>query len=75
MTHILITTNKREEPLARGQLAKKAKKKIPLYEKKGDRSVRVPFLDMSTNKIRYLEFSNFSGYTGNAEWTFIEIVD
>ncbi|HMC84378.1 MAG TPA: hypothetical protein VKI61_02590 [Chitinophagaceae bacterium] len=65
----------KDNALTRQQLAKKAIKKIPLYEKKGDRSVKVPFLDMPTNKIRYLIFSNLSGYTGNAEWSFIEVVD
>jgi len=61
--------------LTRMQLAKKARKKIPLYENKNDRKVKVPFLDVSANKIRYLEFSNLTGYTGNAEWNFSEIVD
>ena len=65
----------KDNALTQQQLAKKAIKKIPLYENKADRSVRVPFLDMSTNKTRYLKFSNLSGYIGNAQWTFIEVVD
>jgi hypothetical protein len=65
----------KDNALTRQQLAKKAKKKIPLYEKKGDRSVRVPFLDVHAGKTRYLVFYNLSGYTGNAEWTYTEVVD
>ncbi len=66
--------------LTRSQLAKKAIKKIPLYEVKNSNkskvdTVKVPFLDRSLHKIRYLSFSNLSGYSGNSEWTFIEIID
>ena len=61
--------------LTRSQLAKKAIKKIPLYEQRNSMSVKVPFLDVSLNKIRYLKFYNLSGYIGNGEWTFTEIVD
>lgn len=65
----------KDTALTRGQLAKKAIKKIPLFENKGDNSVRVPFLDVPTNKIRYLVFKNISGYVGNGAWTFIEVID
>lgn len=52
------------------QLAKKAKKKIPLYENVNDRIVKVPFLDISTNKQRYLEFCKLNG-----DWAFTGVVD
>ena len=65
----------KDNALTRSQLAKKAMKKIPLYEKKGDMSVKVPFLDVRKNKMRYLKFTNLSGYVGNGAWTFIEVID
>jgi hypothetical protein len=65
----------KDNALTRMQLSKRAKKKIPLYENKNDSSVKVPFLDVRTNQIRYLKFYNLSGYLGNGEWTFVEIVD
>jgi hypothetical protein len=65
----------KDNALTRQQLSKKAIKKIPLYENKGDRSVKVPFFDVASNKTRYLVFYNLSGYSGNAEWTYVEVVD
>ena len=56
--------------LTRMQLAKKAIKKIPLYENNNDRKVKVPFLDMSTKNQRYIEFTKLEG-----EWTYTGIVD
>jgi hypothetical protein len=61
--------------LTRSQLINKARKKIPLYEQRNSKTVKVPFLDVRLNKIRYLEFYNLSGYVGNGEWTYAEIVD
>jgi hypothetical protein len=65
----------KKDALTISQLAKKAAKKIPLYEERNKSTVKVPFLDVRANKMRFLMFSNLSGYIGNGEWTFIEIVD
>jgi hypothetical protein len=56
--------------LAIGQLADKAKKKIPLYETKGATVVRVPFHDFTTKKERFLEF-----YWRDHDWGFCGVVD
>lgn len=46
-------------------LAKKAKKKIPLYEEKKADLVNVPFIDEIENKTRYLTFyKNREGHWG-----------
>ena len=60
----------KDNALTRWQLAKKAKKKIPLYEIGNDYEVKIPFLDKSTNKQRYLRFCKLDG-----EWCFTEVVD
>jgi hypothetical protein len=60
----------KDNALTRSQLAKKAKKKIPLYEIIKDYEVKIPFLDKSTNKQRYLRFCKVDG-----EWRFTEVVD
>lgn len=60
----------KDNALTRMHLAKKAKKKIPLYENNNDRIVKVPFLDVSANKERYLEF-----YKLNDEWAYTGVVD
>jgi hypothetical protein len=59
--------------LAIGQLANKAKKKIPLYEMNKSEVVRITFLDLTVNKQRYLKFSKLNNLSN--EWTFIEVVD
>ena len=64
----------KDNQLARSQLAKKAKKKIPLYENRNALIVKVPFLDVSTNKTRYFKFANISGMRPGP-WSFIEVVD
>jgi hypothetical protein len=48
-----LTTHK---GLAISHLAKKAKKKIPMYEEKNAHSVNIPFVDEVFNKTRYLTF-------------------
>ena len=60
----------KDNALTRSQLAKKAKKKIPLYEIGNDYEVKIPFLDKSTNKQRYLRFCKL-----DREWCFTEVVD
>jgi hypothetical protein len=60
----------KDNALTRGQLAQKAKKKIPLYDIINDYEVKVPFLDKSTNKQRHLRFCWRDG-----DWHFTEIVD
>jgi hypothetical protein len=61
---------KKEDALARLHLANKARKKIPLYEKRNDLEVQVPFLDVSRNQTRYVRFYKIDGL-----WAFIEVVD
>jgi hypothetical protein len=48
-----LTTHK---GLSVSHLAKKAKKKIPMYEEKNAHSVNIPFVDEVLNKTRYLTF-------------------
>lgn len=60
----------KNDALAISQLAGKAKKKIPLYEFSKSLDVRVPFLDLTTNKQRYLRFFRFEH-----GWRFTEVVD
>ncbi len=60
----------KDNGLTRMQMAKKAMKKIPLYEDKNNNTVLVPFLDISTNKQRYIEFFKLEG-----RWAFTGIVD
>jgi hypothetical protein len=60
----------KNNPLTIWQLQKSAKKKIPLYEENKSEEVKVPFLDITANKQRYLKFSKLNG-----EWCYTEIVD
>jgi hypothetical protein len=63
-----LTTNK---GLAIFHLAKKAKKKIPLYEEKNADMVNVPFFDQTLNKIRYLTFLK----KDDGDWGYAGVVD
>ena len=60
----------KDNALTRSQLAKKAKKKIPLYDIVDNYEVKIPFLDKSTNTQRYLRFCRVNG-----EWCYTEVVD
>lgn len=61
----------KNDALSIGQLANKARKKIPLYEMNKSLEVKVPFLDLTTNKQRYLAFFKFEGN----RWGFTGVVD
>jgi hypothetical protein len=67
---VLMLKLENDNALTRSQVAKKAKKKIPLYDIINDYEVKVPFLDKSTNKQRYLRFCWRDG-----EWHFTKVVD
>jgi hypothetical protein len=60
----------KDNGLTRMQLSKKAKKKIPLYEARNSNTVKVPFLDVRMDKMRYIEFYKIDG-----EWAFVGIAD
>ena len=61
----------KDNALTRSQLAKKAKKKIPLYEEKNKETVKVPFLNVPTSKMRYCIFYK----RNHNDWFYFEIVD
>jgi hypothetical protein len=53
-------------------LGQEAKFYIPLYQKPGEQTVLVPFIDLGKNRKRFVKFEKLAGIS---EWVFVDLID
>jgi hypothetical protein len=66
----------KDDALTRWQLSRKAMKRIPIYQDKNCDVVRIPFFDVTSNKIKHIEFVKFYyEFKKDWYWGFTGVVD